>query len=121
MLTITPTGKTLGATVTGVDLSTPLAAADFAQTLKALGQYGVLRFSGQHIDAAALRDFSLRFGPIQVGLSDGFRQAQVREVGIVTMKSPQPSRGIVVTAAPAVIRLRDGTLERGREILSRFQ
>ncbi len=84
MLTITPTGKTLGATITGVDLSTPLTVADFAQTLKALGQYGVLRFSGQHIDAAALRDFSLRFGPLQVGVSAGFRHAQVREVGILS-------------------------------------
>jgi taurine dioxygenase len=84
MLTITPTGKILGATVTGADLSHPLSNADFAQTLQALGQYGVLRFSGQHIDAAALRDFSLRFGPIQVGLSDGFRHPQVREVGILS-------------------------------------
>ena len=84
MLTITPSGKTLGATVTGVDLSKPLAAAEFAQTLKALGQYGVLRFSAQHIDAAALRDFSQRFGPIQVGVSENFRHPDVREVGILS-------------------------------------
>jgi taurine dioxygenase len=84
MLTITPTGKILGATVTGVNLSQPLSNADFAQTLQALGQYGVLRFSGQHIDAAALRDFSLRFGPIQVGVSEGFRHPEVREVGILS-------------------------------------
>jgi taurine dioxygenase len=84
MLTITPTGKILGATITGVDLSQPLSDADFAQTLQALGQYGVLRFSEQHIDAAALRDFSLRFGPIQVGLSESFRHPEVREVGILS-------------------------------------
>jgi len=84
MLTITPNGKILGATVTGVDLSRPLSAGDFAQTLQALGQYGVLRFSGQHLGAAALRDFSLRFGPIQVGLSEGFRHPDAREVGILS-------------------------------------
>ena len=84
MLTITPSGKILGATVTGVDLSHPLSDADFAQTLQALGHYGVLRFSNQHIDAAALRDFSLRFGPIQVGVSEGFRHPDVREVGILS-------------------------------------
>jgi taurine dioxygenase len=84
MLTITPTGKILGATVTGADLSQALSNADFAQTLQALGQYGVLRFSGQHIEAAVLRDFSLRFGPIQVGLSEGFRHPDAREVGILS-------------------------------------
>ncbi len=84
MLTFTPTGKTLGATVTGVDLSRPLSNDDFAQTLQALGQYGVLRFSGQHISAAELRDFSLRFGPIQVGVSEGFRHPDAREVGILS-------------------------------------
>ncbi|MBM3342994.1 MAG: TauD/TfdA family dioxygenase [Betaproteobacteria bacterium] len=84
MLTITPTGKTLGANVTGIDLSTPLSTADFAQTIKALGQHGVLRFSGQRLTAAQIRDFSLRFGPIQVGVSEGFRHPQAREVGILS-------------------------------------
>ena len=84
MLTITPTGQTLGATVTGVDLSKPLSQADFAQTLQALGEHGVLRFSGQHLSAGAIRDFSLRFGPIQVGVSEGFRHPDAREVGILS-------------------------------------
>lgn len=84
MLSITPTGKSLGATVTGVDLSQPLSKADFSQTIQALGQHGVLRFSGQHLTAAQLRDFSLRFGPIQVGVSEGHRHADAREVGILS-------------------------------------
>ena len=84
MLTITPSGKILGATVTGVDLSKPLSTEDFAQTLQALGKHGVLRFSGQHLDAAAVRDFSQRFGPIQVGVSERFRHPDVREVGILS-------------------------------------
>ena len=84
MLTITPSGKILGATVTGVDLSKPLSTEDFAQTLQALGNHGVLRFSGQHLDAAAVRDFSQRFGPIQVGVSERFRHPDVREVGILS-------------------------------------
>jgi taurine dioxygenase len=84
MLTITPTGQTLGATITGADLSRPFSKADFEQTLRALGQYGVLRFSNQHLSAAHLRDFSLRFGPIQVGVSERFRHPDVREVGILS-------------------------------------
>ncbi len=84
LLTITPTGKILGATVTGADLSKPLSTADFAQTLQALGEHSVLRFPGQHLSAPALRDFSLRFGPIQVGLSEGFRHPDAGEVGILS-------------------------------------
>ncbi len=84
MISIAPTGKSMGAIVTGVDLSKPLSTSDFAQTLKALGEYGVLRFPEQHIDAASLRDFSLRFGPIQVGMSEGFRHPDVHEVGILS-------------------------------------
>ena len=68
----------------GVDLSQPLSKADFAQTLHALGQYGVLRFSNQHLTAPQLRDFSLRFGPIQVGVSGGFRHPDANEVGILS-------------------------------------
>ena len=84
MLTVTPTGKTLGATITGVDLSQPLSKADFAQTLQALGAHSVLRFPGQQLSAAALRDFSSRFGPIQVGVSESFRHPDAHEVGILS-------------------------------------
>ena len=84
MLTITPTGKILGATITGADLSKPLSTADFAQTLQALGTHGVLRFPGQHLDAAALRDFSQRFGPVQASVTGRFRHASVHEVGILS-------------------------------------
>ena len=51
MISVTPTGAALGATVGGVDLSKPLAASEFAQTLKALGEHGVLRFPGQQFCA----------------------------------------------------------------------
>ena len=66
MLKIEPGNTILGATVTGVDLVHPLSAADFAQVLRALGKHGVLCFPKQAIDAAALRQFSSRFGELQV-------------------------------------------------------
>ena len=66
MLSIEPLGHTLGARVTGVDLNAPLAHDDFASILRALGEYGVLCFSDQPIEAAALRSFSARFGELQV-------------------------------------------------------
>jgi taurine dioxygenase len=83
MATIQPTGEVLGATVRGVDLAKPLAEADFALILLALGRHGVLRFPDQQLDAAALRDFSMRFGSIQNMLT-GFHEPGMPEVGILS-------------------------------------
>lgn len=66
MLNIEPHNAILGAKVTGIDLSAPLAGRDFARILKALGEHGVLCFPNQLIDAAALRTFSARFGALQI-------------------------------------------------------
>ena len=84
MLTIAPTGGSLGADVLGLDLAQPLTDADFALLLRALGRHGVLRIPGQRIGARELRDFSLRFGPIQTGMADRFRDPEVPEVGILS-------------------------------------
>jgi taurine dioxygenase len=65
MLTIEPTGAVLGATVHGADLSQPLPEPDFGRILLALGQHGVLRFPGQHLDLGDLKRFSELFGEIQ--------------------------------------------------------
>jgi len=83
VLTIEPTTEVLGATVSGVDLSTPLGGEAFATILRALGRYGVLRFPGQRLEAAALRDFSRRFGGIQSMLT-GYHEPGMPEVGILS-------------------------------------
>ena len=41
---ITPSGQTLGALITGIDLARPLANPDFRAILRALGEHGVLCF-----------------------------------------------------------------------------
>src|SRR5438105_7787684 len=84
MATIEPTGKILGATVRGLDLSRPLDADDFATILLALGEHGVLRFPEQKLEAAQLRDFSQRFGHIQKSLTGTFHEPDVPEVGILS-------------------------------------
>jgi taurine dioxygenase len=61
-----------------------LSSDDFATILLVLGDYGVLRFPNQHLDAAALRDFSQRFGRIQASLSGRFHEPGVPEVGILS-------------------------------------
>jgi taurine dioxygenase len=83
MATIEPSGEILGATVSGVDLSRPLNDADFAAVLRALGRFGVLRFPAQRLKAAALRDFSQRFGRIQTMLT-GYHEPEMPEVGILS-------------------------------------
>jgi taurine dioxygenase len=84
MLTITPRDAVLGASITGIDLSQPLGAADFAAILRALGRYGVLCFPGQFLESAALRDFSQRFGTIQTSITGKFHDPQVPEVGFLS-------------------------------------
>lgn len=85
MLTIEPTGAVLGATVRGVDLAQPLAERDFARILRALGDYGVLRFPEQHLDLRQLKEFSEQFGEIQGNpIRELDKTRQYPEVGILS-------------------------------------
>jgi taurine dioxygenase len=84
MISLEPSGKILGATVRGVDLSVPPDDADLGAIVRALAQYGVLCFPDQHLDGVALRDFSLRFGSIQGSVAGQFTEPGVPEVGILS-------------------------------------
>jgi taurine dioxygenase len=84
MTAIEPTGQVLGATVRGIDLSKPLGDQDFASILAGLGRHGVLRFPEQRLEAAALRDFSQRFGHIQATLTGRHHEPGMPEVGILS-------------------------------------
>jgi taurine dioxygenase len=84
MLTITPTGQILGATITGLDLAQPLGDDTLGQILIALGQYGVLRFPGQQLTSAELQVFSERFGDIQESISKQERRLPGAGVGILS-------------------------------------
>ena len=79
-LAITPTGETLGATVEGLDLSKPLPAGTLAAMLRALGEYGVLRFPSQDLDARELRDFSAGLGELEVNVANVHQEAGLPEV-----------------------------------------
>lgn len=84
MTQVTPSGKVLGATVTGIDLARPLAPDDFALIVHALGAHGVLCFPAQQLSSAQLRDFSARFGHIQRSVTGKLADPQVPEVGILS-------------------------------------
>jgi len=81
---IAPTAETLGATVEGVDLAQPLGHAEFAAILKALGEYGVLRFPTQRLDAAQMKAFSSRFGALEVNVAGAYQEPGHPEVMILS-------------------------------------
>ena len=86
MLTIEPTGEVLGATIQGVHAGRPISDTMFGQILAALGQYGVLRFPDQQLDADQIRRFSQMFGSVQGPSSRPLTTGgdEVAEVGILS-------------------------------------
>lgn len=81
---IEPTGEILGATVSGIDLRQPLSDVNFAALLRALGDYGVLRFPEQLISAAEQKQFSARFGELHVLSSSQYFEPGMPEVTILS-------------------------------------
>jgi taurine dioxygenase len=100
MLTIEPTGETLGATVRGLDAAKPIQDSDFGQVLAALGQYGVLRFPDQAMDEDGVRRFSQLFGDIQ-GPSSGALATDGKEAPVVGILSNLKENGKYIGAADA--------------------
>jgi taurine dioxygenase len=62
-LEVTPSGSSCGATVGGVDLSSPLDSATVAAIRDAWLTHHVLAFPDQVLSAEALEQFTLHFGP----------------------------------------------------------
>jgi taurine dioxygenase len=71
-LKVTGSGEILGATIEGLDLARPLADADLGAVLRALGQYGVIRFARQRLSARDLKNFSARFGRLEINVANRF-------------------------------------------------
>jgi taurine dioxygenase len=84
MINIVPTSEALGATVEGLNLNRPLAEAEFRAVLAALGNYGVLRFPRQTLEARSLRDFAARFGELEVNVANAFQEPGFPEIMILS-------------------------------------
>ena len=82
-MNIIPTGAGLGATIEGIDLATPISDEVDAVT-RALGDYGVIRFPHQQLSGGALRDFSARFGELEVHVSNVYQEPGIPEVMILS-------------------------------------
>ncbi len=84
MLNVIPSGKTLGATVEGLDLAKPLSKAEFDLVQRALGDYSVLRFPKQQLTARQLVDFSARFGKLEINIANAYQEPGLPEVMILS-------------------------------------
>jgi taurine dioxygenase len=82
MMTIEPTGKTLGATVRGIDLNNPLGRAAFGRILAALARYGTLCFPGQKLTPQAQAAFTAEFGEIHS--SSGFHEPGFPQISVLS-------------------------------------
>jgi taurine dioxygenase len=78
--TVTPSGKILGATISGLDLSKPVSQDDFALIARSLGTYGVICFPQQRLGPAQLKAFSSRFGTLEVNVVGQFQEPGLPEV-----------------------------------------
>jgi taurine dioxygenase len=81
---IIPTGQILGATVEGADLNQPLDHSTFAKILRSLGEHGVLRFPGQHLDPDRQMAFSSRFGSLEINVAGAFQEPGHPEIMILS-------------------------------------
>jgi taurine dioxygenase len=81
---IKPTGETLGAAIEGIDLAKPLDRRDFAAVLRALGEYSVLRFPAQQLDAVRLKAFAGRFGSLEINVAGTFQEPGHPEIMILS-------------------------------------
>lgn len=68
---ITPSGETLGATVTDIDLAQPLDEHASAVIMRALGDHGVLCFPGQSIEPAQQKRFAEHLGTLEINVAAG--------------------------------------------------
>src|SRR2546426_4174257 len=84
MAKLIPSGHTLGASVEGLDLSRPLSAEGFASALNALAEHGVLRYPRQELSALQLKDFSARWGELEINVANMYQEPGVPEVMILS-------------------------------------
>ena len=91
---ITPNNTGLGARISDIDLSAPLSPGDFRAVLRALGEYGVLCFPDQNLDAPALAAYGKRFGDLEVNVANMFHAPNLPEVMILSNKRDEAGKPV---------------------------
>ena len=81
-----PSGQSLGARVDDLDLSKPLSDETFKTLEQALGKYGVLSYPQQTLTSLQLKQFSERFGRLEINVANLFQEPGLPEVMILSNK-----------------------------------
>ena len=81
---VVPSDETLGASVEGVDLSEALSDEGFGRIVRALGEYGVLRFPAQSLSVESQKAFAGRFGSLEINVAGSFQEPGHPEVMILS-------------------------------------
>ncbi|MGZ5126715.1 MAG: TauD/TfdA dioxygenase family protein, partial [Burkholderiales bacterium] len=81
---IIPTGKVLGATIEGLDLSRPIAPDAFKQVVYALGEHSVIRFPDQRLTGQNQKDFAAQFGELEINVANSYQEPGIPEVMILS-------------------------------------
>jgi taurine dioxygenase len=81
---IRPTHQTLGARIFGLDLSQTLSTDQVNTLIQTLGHYGVVSFADQHLTAQQLKDFSARFGELEINVANAYQEPGIPEVMILS-------------------------------------
>jgi taurine dioxygenase len=81
---IHPSGKTLGATIEGIDLAQPVSESDFKQILRALGEHGVLCFPEQRLETEEFARFGRLFGELEINVANQFHEPGFPEVMVLS-------------------------------------
>ncbi len=84
MMEVIPSGKTLGATITGLDLAQSMDDRTFKAVRDALGRHGVLRFPRQQLTAQQLVDFSARFGKLEINVANSYQEPGLPQIMILS-------------------------------------
>jgi taurine dioxygenase len=79
-------GHLLGARVEELDISKPLSDEQFTELEQALGKYGVLSYPGQNLTSRQLKEFSERFGRLELNVANLYQEAGLPEVMILSNK-----------------------------------
>ena len=81
---LSESGRSLGATVEGLDLARGLSSEALDGVMRALGRYGVLRFPSQILTAAQLKAFSAQLGELEINVANAFQEPGIPEVMILS-------------------------------------
>ena len=77
-------GRTLGASIEGMDLAQPVSDGDFKQILRALGERGVLCFPKQRLETEQFARFGRTFGELEVNVANQFHEPGFPEVMVLS-------------------------------------